>query len=194
MCLIWHPCPNKRFPLKTRWDQVLTLKFRSMSTVSCWVFFDRKIIDNMASNVQLTVLPLPPNMIKSNGSLVFCLKDQNWERKRERQRGACVCAWEGGMGVRAREREKRETWEKKREESFDKFQIVPYTSTLFTTLYVGQGQILFFFFKVHIIALSNQQKTKLKQSRERGQERVGFYPWIPSDKQTTCCSQIFLIF
>lgn len=118
MCLIWHPCPNKRFPLKTRWDQVLTLKFRSMSTVSCWVFFNRKIIDNMASNVQLTVLPLPPNMIKSNGSLVFCLKDQNWERKRERQRGVCVCAWEGGMGVRAREREKKGNLRKEKRRIF----------------------------------------------------------------------------
>ena len=149
MCLIWHPCPNKRFALKTRWDQVLTLKFRSMFTVSCWLFFDRKIIDNMASNAQLTVLPFTPNMIKSNGSLVFCLIDQNWERKRERETEWCG---EGGGVGWGRERLK---WE----DTFDKFQIVPYTSTLFTTLYVGQGQILFFFFfKVHIIVLSNQRK------------------------------------
>lgn len=186
MCLIWHPCPNKRFALKTRWDQVLTLKFRSMFTVSCWLFFDGKIIDNMASNAQLTVLPFTPNMIKSNGSLVFCLKDQNWERKRERDR----VVWGGGGGGVGWGRE-RLKWQ----ETFDKFQIVPYTSTLFTTLNVGQGQILFFFFfKVHIIVLSNQQQKKLKQSRQRGQERVGFDLWIPSDKQTTCCPQIFLLF
>ena len=136
MCLIWHPCPNKRFALKTRWDQVLTLKFRSMFTVSCWLFFDRKIIDNMASNAQLTVLPFTPNMIKSNGSLVFCLKLR--EKERERQSGV----GRGGGGGRVGWGRERLKWE----ETFDKFQIVPYTSTLFTTLNVGQGQILFFFF------------------------------------------------
>ena len=136
MCLIWHPCPNKRFALKTRWDQVLTLKFRSMFTVSCWLFFDRKIIDNMASNAQLTVLPFTPNMIKSNGSLVFCLKDQNWERKRERDR----VVWEGGGGggVRAREiKMRRNFWQVSDSTVYEHFVYDPF---------VGQGQILFFLF------------------------------------------------
>lgn len=35
---------------------------------------------------------------------------------------------------------------KKREETFDKCQIVLYMSTLSTILYVGQGQFFFFFF------------------------------------------------
>lgn len=143
MCLIGYPCPNKRFPLKTRWDQVLTLKFRSMFTVPADCFLTEKSLT--------TWLLMHSSLfchfrIKLNGSLVFCLKEQNWERKRERQRG-------GGGG-----REKKRKLEKRKEKKLLTSQIVLYTSTLSTTVYVGQGQILFFFFKVHIIALSNQQK------------------------------------
>ena len=98
------------------------------------------------------------------GPLVFCLIDQNWERKRERETEWCG---EGGGVGWGRERLK---WE----ETFDKFQIVPYTSTLFTTLYVGQGQILFFFFfKVHIIVLSNQRKKNWSKA-----DSVGMNAWV----------------
>lgn len=50
----------------------------------------------MASNAQLTVLPFTPNMIKSNGSLVFCLKLR--EKERERQSGVGRGGGGGGWG------------------------------------------------------------------------------------------------
>ena len=60
-------------------------------------------------------------------------------------------------------------------------------STLSTILYVGQGQIFFFFSKVNIIALSSQfNKNKIKGKPSTKQEGVGVDIRIPSDKQTTC--------
>ena len=51
-----------------------------------------------------------------------------------------------GVGVRARERKKGKLEKRKEKKLLTSSQIVPYKSTLFTTLYVGQGQILSFFF------------------------------------------------
>ena len=60
---------------------------------------------------------------------------------------------------------------KKREETFDKCQIVLYMSTLSTILYVGQGQIFFFFF---FQGKHNQfNKNKIKGKPSTKQERVG---------------------
>lgn len=67
----------------------------------------------------------------------------------------------GGGGEGEREREKKGNLRrKKREEAFDKFKMVLYTSTLSTTLYVGQGQNVLFVFCFVLFLQSTNNRLK----------------------------------